>query len=230
MRLLVPVGLVLVVVLVALSGGPVLAQLTTPTDWKWRQNEPAPLASGMKMGPGEWAFVQMPPGWHVTTGPAVLLYPAANGDVAGNYSLESEIFLFPGESAQEYGVFLGGHQIDGTAAPEYSAFVLRRDGQAAVLRRGPGQSALAATWQRHEAIVAGKPGDEPVKNVIRVDVEPQLATLWVNGSKVLTVPRGDIRTEGRIGFSIGKDMNLHITSLNVTRKLAPVPVKASEKK
>jgi hypothetical protein len=174
--------------------------------------------------------VQMPPGWHVTTGPAVLLYPAANGDAAGNYSLESEIFLFGGDSAHEYGVFLGGQQIDGTAPPEYSAFVLRRDGQAAVLRRAAGQSVLAAAWQRHEAIVPGKAGDDPVKNVIRIDVEPQHATLWVNASKVLTVPRADIRTDGRIGFRIGKDLNLHITSLNVTRKLAPVPVKTGEKK
>src|SRR5262245_1452316 len=72
------------------------AQLTTPTDWKWRQDAEAPIATGLQMKPGEWAFVQMPPGWHVTTGPGVLLYPAANGDVTGHFSLESEIFLFPG--------------------------------------------------------------------------------------------------------------------------------------
>lgn len=201
------------------------AQLTTPTDWKWRQDSPAPLAAGMKMEPGSWAFVQMPPGWHVTTGPGVLLYPAAQGDIGGNFSLEAEVYLFPGESAEEYGVFLGGQDIETSASPDYSAFVLRRDGHAAVLRRGAGQTAALAAWQRHEAIVPGKAGDEPVKNVLKIDVDPATATLWVNGAKVLTVPRADLRAEGRVGFRVGKDMNLHITSLNVTRKLAPVPVK-----
>jgi hypothetical protein len=201
------------------------AQLTTPTDWKWRQDAPAPLAPGAKMEPGSWVFVQMPPGWHVTTGPGVLLYPTANGEVSGNFSLEAEIFLFPGEAPEEYGIFLGGHDIDTSAVPDYSAFVLRRDGQAAVVRRRGGQSTTLAAWQRHEAIIPGKAGDEPVKNILKVDVDATNVTLWVNAAKVAAVRRADVRTDGRVGFRIGKDMNLHITTLNVTRKLAPVPAK-----
>ena len=168
MRRLVPI------LILVCAGAPALltAQLTTPTDWKWRQDAAAPLASGAKMEPGSWVFVQMPPGWHVTTGPGVLLYPSTHGDVGGNFSLEAEIFLFSGESADEYGVFLGGQDIEGAATPDYSAFVLRRDGQAAVLRRRAGQTAEVAAWQRHEAIVPGKAGDEPVKNVLRVDIDP----------------------------------------------------------
>jgi hypothetical protein len=201
------------------------AQLTTPTNWKWRQDAPAPLAAGGKLEPGSWVFVQMPPGWHVTTGPGVLLYPATNGDIDGNFALESEIFLFPGEAADEYGIFLGGQDIDTSAGPDYSAFVLRRDGQAAVLRRRGGQTTTLAAWQRHEAIIPGKAGDEPVKNMLKIDVDPTNVTLWVNAAKVVVVPRADVRIDGRVGFRIGKDMNLHITTLNVTRKLAPVPVK-----
>ena len=75
--------LALVSIAAALAPTLVSAQLTTPTDWKWRQDAAAPLAAGLQMKPGEWTFVQMPPGWHVTTGPGVLLYPATNGDVAG---------------------------------------------------------------------------------------------------------------------------------------------------
>ena len=121
---LAPQALLAVIVLpVALT-----AQLKTPTDWKWRQDAPAPLAAGSKMEPGSWVFVQMPPGWHVTTGPGVLLYPTANGDAAGNFSIEAEIFLFPESTAEEYGVFLGGRSIDGTEPPVYLTFVLRGDG------------------------------------------------------------------------------------------------------
>ena len=47
----------------------------------------------------------------------------------------------------------------------------------------------------------------------------------MNGAKVASVPRQELKADGRIGFRVGKDMNLHIATLNVTRKLAPVPVK-----
>jgi hypothetical protein len=197
-------------------------QLKTPTDWKWRQDSDAPIATGLQMKPGEWAFVQMPPGWHVTTGPGVLLYPAANGDAGGHFSLESEVFLFPGTSQEEYGVFLGGQSVDTSPTPDYIAFVLRRDGQAAALRRRGGQTTALAPWQAHAAILPGKAGEDPVKNVLKVDLDPAAASLWVNGQKVLSVPRADLATDGRVGFRIGKDMNLHITTFNVTRKMAPV--------
>lgn len=200
------------------------AQLATPTDWKWRQDAEAPLAGGLQMKPGEWAFVQMPPGWHVTTGPGVLLYPSANGDVGGNFTIESEVFLFPGQSTEEYGLFLGGKNIE-AGDPHYVAFVLRRDGQAAVLRRSGPATSMVAAWQPNVAVLAGKAGEEPVKNTLRVDLEPQAAALWVNGTKVLSVPRSELSPDGRVGFRIGKEMNLHITSFNVTRRFAPVPVK-----
>ncbi len=88
-----------------------------------------------------------------------------------------------------------------------------------------GQTAPLAAWQRHDAILPGNVKGDPVKNVIKVDVDPQNVTLWVNAAKVLAVPRADLRADGRVGFRVGRDMNLHITTLNVTRKFAPVPVK-----
>ena len=203
---------------------PLAAQLTTPSDWQWRQDSPAPLAPGSKMEPGSWVFVGMPPGWHVTTGPGVLVYPASGGAVSGNFSLEAEIFLFPESSADEYGVFLGGRSIDGDAAPDYVAFVLRGDGQAAVLRRRGSQTIALADWRSHTAILS-RTKDDAVKNVIRVDIDPSNLAMSVNGSKIIEVPRQALDTDGRIGFRVGRDVNLHISALNVTRRLAPVPVR-----
>ena len=200
------------------------AQLKTPTDWRWRQDAPAPLAPGSKMETGSWVFVQMPPGWHITTGPGVLLYPTSHGDASGNFSIEADIFLFPESSAEEYGLFLGGRDIEGSGTPAYLAFVLRADGQAAILRKSGGQTTAIADWHPHDAILSRKEKDT-AKNVIRVDVDPVNVTMTVNGAKVLTMPRASLETDGRIGFRVGKDVNLHISTLNVTRRLAPVPVK-----
>ena len=58
------------------------AQLTTPTDWKWRQDVTAPLAAGATMEAASRVYGRMPPGWHVTTGPVVLIYTTSIGDVA----------------------------------------------------------------------------------------------------------------------------------------------------
>jgi hypothetical protein len=209
----------------AAASSSALAQQAAPTDWKWRQDTPAPLATGTKAEQGSWVFVEMPPGWHVTTGPGVLLYPATQGDASGNFSLEAEVFLFPGTSQAEYGVFLGGDNIDGPAPAEYAAFVLRRDGQAAVLRRRGASTSSLVSWQRYESIVPHKGGEDAVMNVIRVEGDASALTMSVNGVKVLSVPRADMKTDGRIGFRIGKDVNLHIAALNVTRKLAPQPSK-----
>jgi hypothetical protein len=217
----------LVAALLATVGIGLEGQATGPADWKWRQDTPAPLAKGATIEPGSWVFVEMPPGWHVTTGPGVMLYPAANGDLAGSFSLETEIFLFPGKSQEEYGVFLGGQAIDGEAPPEYLAVVLRRDGAAAVLRRSGGQTAAVADWQRHDAIVPDNGGPDAVKNSLRVDVDAAAISISVNGAKVASVPRQGLKTDGRIGFRVGKDMNLHIATMNVTRKLAPAPVRKS---
>lgn len=211
--------------LFALVSGPLLAQgqLTTPTDWDWRQDAPAPLASGATAEPGSWVFVRMPPGWHITTKSGVLLYPSDQTDLAGNFAIEAEIFLFPGESQGEYGIFLSGQDLDGPGAPTYTSFVLRRDGQAAVLRRRDGKTSAIAEWRRHDSILAHPGGENPIKNTIKVDADPEKVALHVNGANVLSVPRSGLELGGRLGFRVGPEMNLHVATLNVTRRLAPVP-------
>ena len=88
-----------------------------------------------------------------------------------------------------------------------------------------GQLGASANAKPETAELEAKAVLDNVKNVLKVDLDPAHAALWVNGTKVLSVPRAEVSTDGRVGFRVGKDMNLHITTLNVTRKLAPVPVK-----
>ncbi len=54
-------------------------------------------------------FVTMTPGWHITTGPAGILYDPSR-TATGTFRVESEIFLFdPGDRHREaFGVFFGG--------------------------------------------------------------------------------------------------------------------------
>jgi hypothetical protein len=214
----------LTILAAVLAFAPIAAQLKTPADWKWRLDTHASLVTTLDVPERSWLFVGMPPGWHITTGPGALLYPADAPALTPNFSLESTIFLFPGESLEEYGLFLGGKEIDSERPPEYTAFVLRRDGQAAVLRRTTSGVSPILNWQQHDAIVPHRGGGtDPVKNVLRVEVDPASVQLLVNGASVAKVPRAELRTDGRIGFRIGSSLNLHVSSLDVTTRLAPAP-------
>jgi hypothetical protein len=204
LRFVVRAALVLAVV----SPPPVRAlQLSTPPTWRWVTDAPD----------SAFQFVAMPPGWHITAGPGMLLYDPANV-ARGRYAVETEIFLFPGTSPGEHGVFLAGTGLDG--APEYVAFLIRRDGGVAVERRSGGTVTPLVPWSI-AAAVQQPSGSDAVKNTLRIGVEADSLRFDVNGARVATLARGDWPLDGVLGFRVGAATNLHITSLDVTQRLAP---------
>ena len=77
-------------------------ELTPPPTWQLRLDNPA-TASVEDI----W-YVDMPPGWHITTGPAAILWDPAN-TASGDFRIESESFLFDPEGRREgFGIFFGG--------------------------------------------------------------------------------------------------------------------------
>lgn len=200
-------------------------QLKTPADWKWRTDAPATVTdSDRNMPASQWFYVGMPPGWHVTTNPGVLLFhPGHEG--RGNFSLRSEIFLFPGDNQEEYGLFIGGRTLEpASAAPSYTAFVLRRDGRAAILKRNGTTTTAVVDWKANAAVLP-QAGTEAMKNALTVDVGAADVVFSVNDKEVARVPRADVPTDGAVGFRVGSSLNLHITTFDLTHRLAPVPVK-----
>lgn len=200
-------------------------QLKTPTDWKWRTDAPATVTDNDKNMPASnWFYVGMPPGWHVTTNPGLVLYPPGH-EGRGNFTVKSEIFLFPGDNQHEYGLFIGGRALEETsAAPSYTAFVLRRDGQAAILKRSGSTTSTLVDWKPNTAAVP-QAGTDAKKNALSVEVGGSDVVFSVNDKEVARVPRADVVTDGAVGFRIGASLNLHITTFDLTHRLAPVPVK-----
>jgi len=199
-------------------------QLKTPTDWKWRADAPVTVtdASG-KLGESQWYYVGMPPGWHVTSNPGMLVYPVAH-EGRGNFSVKSEIFLFPGDNQEEYGLFIGGRSLEGPAAPDYTAFVLRRDGRAAIIKRSGSTTTPLVNWTPNPVAIP-QAGTEAMKNALLVDVGATDVVFSVNDKEAARVPRAGIVADGVVGFRIGKSLNMHITTFDLTHRLAPVPVK-----
>ncbi len=166
-------------------------------------------------------YVQMPPGWHMTTGPGALLFDPAY-QAAGRYAVEAEIFLFPGTSQEGYGIFVGGASLDGPS-PNYLAFVVRRDGAASLQRVVGGTATALLPWRPAPAVKPHAGGDEPARNVLRLSVERDSLIMEANGQRVASIARADLPVDGVFGFRAGADVNLHASRLDHLQRLAPVP-------
>jgi hypothetical protein len=190
---------------VSLIASPLTAQLERPQDWKVRFDRPGPPDSAVY-------FVSMEPGWHITTGPSGILYnPSQLAE--GEYRVKSEIYLFPGERREGFGVFIGGKNL-GDQEQTYIYFLLRKDGRYMIKRRNGAQSPTIVPWTTNKAIVPQQ-GDDDVKNVLEIAVGAHKLDFYVNGQMVTSLPRGDLDTDGVVGLRVNHQLNLHVSNLTV---------------
>jgi hypothetical protein len=77
----------------------------TPADWKWRiDGGTGSVTDAAEPKSGEMTFVTMAPGWHITTGPAALLYqPEYKTKNTDNFAIEAEMFCFQGRARRSTG-------------------------------------------------------------------------------------------------------------------------------
>jgi hypothetical protein len=203
------------VIVTSLKAVGAVGQFIAPQGWKWVTDSDARLVGTLDPPEGAWLFGTMAPGWHITTRPGAILFEPSYAS-RGRFTLESESFLFPGTSTSGFGVFIGGSDLE--AAPKYVAFLIRRDGRVAIESVDSGRSTVLHPWTKSAAVAPGTPGGE-VKNVLRVDAEAGVVAFLVNGEKVAEVPR-DARFDGIVGLRVGADLNLHVTNLDLTHRLA----------
>lgn len=200
------------------------APLNAPSGWTWALDAPARLLNGGRFARADstFDFAHMAPGWHITMGPGAALFdPRERAE--GRFVVQGELILFPDASEHEYGLFVGGRDLDG-ATKQWFAFVVRADGSAAVMHRAGAETRMVMPWTKHAA-VKPKPEGKTVTNVLSVRAEPDSVRFLVNSERITAFARADLNVDGSFGFRIGKGVNLHITNLDVTRRLAPFPAR-----
>ncbi len=187
---------------------PALAQdLHPPADWRVRADDGAADDS--------LHFVEMPPGWHVTTGPGALLWNPAT-TAAGAFDLEMEAVAFPGDGAGGYGLFFGGQGLEGTAADHF-VFVVDREGHYWLYHRAGPEIHEIVPWTAHSAVAAVPPDGGEAVNVLAVTVRPDSLSFRVNGETVTSFPRPSyFQADGQVGLRVDAGMNVHVTRLEVT--------------
>ncbi len=178
---------------------------TLPSGWMARTDNNAPLTN--------LKFEDMAPGWHVTTGPAVLLYRGTD-HVDGRVHGIAKIHLFPGAGhAEGFGLFLGGQHLT-DAGESYTYFLIRGDGKYLVKRRNGTNVTTIADWTDSDAIVKQK-ADGPVVNELSFQVGADSVGFMVNGKTVYTAPASQVDTKGTVGLRVNHNLNIHIESLGV---------------
>ena len=60
----------------------------------------------------------------------------------------------------------------------------------------------------------------PRANVLRVEAEAASVVFLVNDKQVAEIPRDGAIYDGIVGLRVGSDLNLHVTNLDVTHRLA----------
>ena len=185
-----------------------LAQATPlPAGWQARPDRPETGLTGL-------SFETMSPGWHVTTGPAVILWQP-DQSTSGPFTLEYEAFFFREGSrdTEAYGILFGGKNL-GADNQEYLYFLLRNDGKYLVKHRQGAETHTITDWTAHPAIQrhTGQ-GGPTVKNALTVKSAADSVRLLVNGQQVHAYSAAIMKTDGLVGLRVNHGLNLHVSKL-----------------
>jgi hypothetical protein len=185
-------------------------EMQAPSDWKVRFDQ-------ANADPQDLYFVTMTPGWHITTGPAAILWNPAQV-AEGNYRLEAEIHLFdPGRRREAFGVFFGGSDLEGDGQA-YTYFLIRRSGEYLVKTREGAETGDLVGWTANDAILPWTDDTEgdTVLNTLTVEVGAETVRFLVNGTEVQSLPRSAMGVAGVVGLRVNHALNLHVTRLDLT--------------
>lgn len=194
--------------------------LQVPENWVVRLDHPGDeITIGANPDSADIYFVNMTPGWHITTGPAGIFYHPAN-TISGDYKLEATIYYFnPGERNREaYGVFFGGQNLD-AENQQYNYFLIRNTGDFLVKQRSGNETSVIKDWTPTEAVVKYEnPEESSVKNVFTVEVSGNQIICSLNGAQLYTGDASGLTTDGIFGLRINHSINVHIADLKVTQQ------------
>lgn len=211
MRLVSTIVLAATLALLAQPGPAAAQDLERPQGWEVRFDDDGATEADLEM------FVGMPPGWHVTTGPAAIFWSPSN-TASGDFRAEMEVFLFDPQGRREaFGIFVGGRSLEGPDQ-EYTYFLIRDGGQYIVKRREGDQAPTVRPWTSHDAVNAysDRGEDVSVENVLTVEARGDTVRFLVNGAEVASLPRGEVPVDGIYGFRVNHGLNVHISRLEVT--------------
>jgi hypothetical protein len=187
------------------------AELVRPDGWQVRFDQPNATEADLEM------FVGMPPGWHLTTGPAGIFWdPTLTAE--GTFRLELDVFLFdPAGRRESFGLFFGGQSLQGPDQ-RYAYFIIRDGGEFILKERRGDEAPTLEPWTTHPAIKSyadRAEGEASILNQLAVEAHADRLLFFVNGTEVASIARSRMSTDGVVGLRVNHRLNLHVSRLEV---------------
>jgi hypothetical protein len=163
------------------------------------------------------SFAVMDPGWHITLGPAALLWrPTDKTDGAFTATALLSQTKAP-QHPEGYGIFVGGQSLEADPQQKYTYFLIRGDGKYLIKKRnGANLMNLISAWTPHPAIVKQGPTGEAT-NRLEVTMDKTRLVFRVNGKEVYSADPRLIDTKGIVGLRVNHNLDLHLQSFDVKK-------------
>ena len=181
---------------------------TLPAGWSARPDDTG--------DPKSVKFVTMGSGYHLTLGPATILYRKSDRANGPFHTLATFHQTKKLEHSEGYGLFMGGEALDGKGQ-KYTYFLVRDDGTYLIKRRdGDKTSEITKGWTPHPAV---KKGDAEGKttNLLEIDAKqnPSKIDFKVNGKTVYTADAKSMPVKGLVGLRVNHNLDLHVEGFAV---------------
>lgn len=164
---------------------------------------------------GEIKFVTMEPGYHLTLGPATILYRSEDRANGPFHTLAKFHQMKKLKHAEGYGLFLGGRNLDGNQQ-SYTYFLVREDGKFTIKRREGKKVSQVVDWTSHPAINKAD-AEGKATNLLEIDakIDPRRVSFKANGKEVHWVQAGRVAITGMVGLRVNHNLDLHIEEFAV---------------
>lgn len=191
--------------------------LEVPEGWEVRLDRPSEdVVIGSKPDSSDIYFVNMTPGWHITTGPAGIYYHPAN-TASGSFTIQTELHLFnPGERNREaFGLFWGGQNLQ-DEDQAYYYFLIRNTGEFLIKKRKGEETELIQNWSASDAIeIYDNPEESSVLNTLAVSISDASISFLINDAEVASINNEGMENNGIFGLRVNHSINLHVSDLSL---------------
>lgn len=179
-----------------------------PSGWLARLDRPTAKIEDVK-------FVTMGDGFHVTTGPATILYDSS-AHASGDYTVSATFTQTRAPRHPEaYGIFIGGAELEG-AGQSYMYFLARGDGKVIVLHRAGADVHRIMEWTENAAAVKADSNGKAT-NTLTASVASDSVRFLVNGAPVMAISRERFGSAaGTYGLRINHNLDVHVADLKYT--------------
>ena len=194
---------------------PIVAQ--APAGWQLRLDRSTNAADPDKTT--EVKVTQMGQGFHVTTGPAVVLWNPSANNATGAYTLRGTFHLMkPSGHVNYYGLVFGGVSLE-SSRQNYLYFLVGQNGTFIIKHRAGDATPHDVVGRTAHAALAKPGGSGSSVNNLEVRVGADKIDYVVNGTVVHTTPKTGMtaRTDGLWGVRVNHELDVHVERLGVSR-------------